>query len=211
MKCLPLQVKCSLHQTCSLGAVDCPGTWTDHSPWCRSWCTEPRILPCCRQRWNSSFVAVTNPEGSLIKSKKFKTKICFPQQKHQSVHSRKTICLNPICFCPTTEQLTTRIAIFMILFECESHYHLLAVFHKLESYLWDVRIKVRPLALTFSSVSQSSLRATGSIPVVGSSRKMMGGSPTKAMAVLNFRLLPPLGTKKKTSFNAWGVVLLDRG
>jgi len=48
-------------------------------------------------------------------------------------------------------------------------------------------------------VSHSWRRATGSIPVVGSSRKTMGGSPTNATAVLNFRLLPPLyfGYRKK--------------
>lgn len=33
---------------------------------------------------------------------------------------------------------------------------------------------------------------TGSIPVVGSSRNTIGGRPTKAIAVLNFLLLPPL-------------------
>ncbi len=53
-------------------------------------------------------------------------------------------------------------------------------------------MSVRPVALTLVSVSHSSLRATGSIPVVGSSRNTMGGSPIRAMAVLTFRLFPPL-------------------
>ena len=35
----------------------------------------------------------------------------------------------------------------------------------------------------------------GSIPVVGSSRNTTGGSPSNAIAVLNFLLLPPLGEK----------------
>ena len=34
--------------------------------------------------------------------------------------------------------------------------------------------------------------ATGSTPLVGSSRKTIGGSPIRAMAVLSLRLLPPL-------------------
>ena len=33
---------------------------------------------------------------------------------------------------------------------------------------------------------------TGSIPVVGSSSSIMGGSPTSAAAVLSLRLFPPL-------------------
>ena len=59
-------------------------------------------------------------------------------------------------------------------------------------YLCDVRTIAWPLSRTLEMVSHSWRRATGSIPVVGSSRKTMGGSPTSATAVLNFRLLPPL-------------------
>lgn len=46
-----------------------------------------------------------------------------------------------------------------------------------------------------ATVSQSRRRATGSMPVDGSSRKMTAGSPMRAMAVLSLRLLPPLGVE----------------
>jgi len=42
------------------------------------------------------------------------------------------------------------------------------------------------------TASQSRRRATGSMPVEGSSRKMTGGPPMRAMPALSFRLLPPL-------------------
>ena len=58
--------------------------------------------------------------------------------------------------------------------------------------LCDVRMMVLPASRTSTSVFHSCRRATGSIPVVGSSRKTIGGLPTNAMAVLSFRLLPPL-------------------
>ena len=51
----------------------------------------------------------------------------------------------------------------------------------------------RPSARTRESASHNSLLATGSMPVVGSSRNTTGGSPTREMAVLSLRLLPPLG------------------
>lgn len=47
-----------------------------------------------------------------------------------------------------------------------------------------------------ATVSQSRRRATGSMPVDGSSRKMTAGSPMRAMPVLSLRLLPPLRVKK---------------
>ena len=50
----------------------------------------------------------------------------------------------------------------------------------------------RPLVLTDVRASQSILLAPGSIPVLGSSNNTTGGSPTRAIAVLNFRLFPPL-------------------
>lgn len=59
-------------------------------------------------------------------------------------------------------------------------------------YLCEVSTMACPLSLTRDIVSQSCLLATGSIPVVGSSKKTIGGSPTKATAVLSLRLLPPL-------------------
>ena len=43
-----------------------------------------------------------------------------------------------------------------------------------------------------SHVFHSRRLATGSTPVVGSSRKMIEGSPTSAIPVLTLRLLPPL-------------------
>lgn len=42
------------------------------------------------------------------------------------------------------------------------------------------------------TASHSNLLATGSIPVEGSSRKMTGGPPIRAMPALSFRLFPPL-------------------
>lgn len=42
------------------------------------------------------------------------------------------------------------------------------------------------------TASHSNLLATGSIPVEGSSRKMTGGPPIRAIPALSFRLLPPL-------------------
>lgn len=42
------------------------------------------------------------------------------------------------------------------------------------------------------TASHSSLLATGSIPVEGSSRNMTGGPPIRAMPALSFLLLPPL-------------------
>ena len=59
-------------------------------------------------------------------------------------------------------------------------------------YLCDVSTRVLPEARILDSVSHSKRLATGSIPDVGSSRKITGGSPIKAIAVLNLRLLPPL-------------------
>lgn len=53
-----------------------------------------------------------------------------------------------------------------------------------------------------ATVSQSRRRATGSMPVDGSSRKMTEGSPSRAMPVLSFRLLPPLG------IGVWGARLI---
>lgn len=42
------------------------------------------------------------------------------------------------------------------------------------------------------TASQSKRRATGSMPVEGSSRKITGGPPMRAMPALSFRLFPPL-------------------
>jgi len=53
-------------------------------------------------------------------------------------------------------------------------------------------MRVFPLARTRDSTVQRCLRATGSTPVDGSSKKTTCGSPISATAVLNLRLLPPL-------------------
>ena len=53
-------------------------------------------------------------------------------------------------------------------------------------------INVLPVSRILHSVSQRNRRAIGSIPVVGSSKNITDGLPTRAMAVLSLRLLPPL-------------------
>ena len=52
-------------------------------------------------------------------------------------------------------------------------------------YLCDVSTSVRPLARISDRVSHKSLLATGSIPVLGSSRNTIAGSPISATAVLS--------------------------
>jgi hypothetical protein len=59
-----------------------------------------------------------------------------------------------------------------------------------------------PLSLTLHITSQRCRLAAGSMPVVGSSKYMTGGSPMRAIAVLNLRLLPPLEVKEKCT-NVW--------
>lgn len=61
--------------------------------------------------------------------------------------------------------------------------------------LCDVNITLLPSLITPMSTSQRNLLVAGSIPVVGSSRRRIGGLPTSAIAVLNFLLLPPLYQK----------------
>ena len=62
-----------------------------------------------------------------------------------------------------------------------------------------VNISVLPLSRTCDNVFHSRRLATGSTPVVGSSRKMIEGLPISAMPVLSFRLFPPLKTTTKIS------------
>ena len=69
-------------------------------------------------------------------------------------------------------------------------------------HLCDVSTSVLPDVLTRDSVSQSMRRATGSMPVVGSSRNTTGGSPISAIAVESFRLLPPLWETRGVSQRA---------
>ncbi len=61
-----------------------------------------------------------------------------------------------------------------------------------QPYLCDVRMSVLADCLTLDSVSHNSLLARGSMPEDGSSKNIIEGSPTRATAVLSFRLLPPL-------------------
>ena len=63
------------------------------------------------------------------------------------------------------------------------------------THLCDVITMHRPSARTRDSASHNNFLATGSMPVVGSSKNTTGGSPTNDMAVLNFRLFPPLGRR----------------
>lgn len=58
-----------------------------------------------------------------------------------------------------------------------------------------------PDSRALATVSQSRRRATGSMPVDGSSRKMTVGSPSRAMPALSFRLLQPLGQRRE--FGDW--------
>ena len=60
------------------------------------------------------------------------------------------------------------------------------------SMLCEVRITEWPSFTIELMQSHRNRRAFGSMPVVGSSRKMIGGSPMRAMAVESLRLLPPL-------------------
>ena len=60
--------------------------------------------------------------------------------------------------------------------------------------LWEVSMIVLPLSRTWDKVFHIRRLATGSTPVVGSSRKIIEGLPISAMPVLNFLLLPPLNT-----------------
>ena len=64
-------------------------------------------------------------------------------------------------------------------------------------HLWEVMMMAFPDSRVRAMASQRSLRATGSIPVDGSSRKMTGGPPMRAMPALSFLLLPPLPPFKK--------------
>lgn len=54
-----------------------------------------------------------------------------------------------------------------------------------------------PLLLIHVTVSQRRRRATGSMPVDGSSRKTTEGFPIRAIAVFNLRLSPPLNHQRR--------------
>ena len=73
-----------------------------------------------------------------------------------------------------------------------SHLFWLCPDPQMQLYLWEVMTMALPDSRARATVSQSRRRATGSMPVDGSSRKMTAGSPMRAMPVLSLRLLPPL-------------------
>ena len=56
---------------------------------------------------------------------------------------------------------------------------------------WEVNTTDFPVWISSRMTRQSWRRAPGSIPLVGSSKKTMSGSPMRATAVDSFRLLPP--------------------
>ena len=56
----------------------------------------------------------------------------------------------------------------------------------------EVKIMDCPFRWTARIIFHNFRREAGSTPEVGSSRKMMGGSATRAWATFNLRLLPPL-------------------
>ena len=64
------------------------------------------------------------------------------------------------------------------------------------AYLCEVITIDFPSAINLDNESHKFRRATGSIPLDGSSRKIKGGSPAKAIAVLSLRLFPPLKSKR---------------
>ena len=65
------------------------------------------------------------------------------------------------------------------------------------SYLWEVMMIALPLLLIHVTMSQRRRRATGSMPVDGSSRKTTEGFPIRAIAVFNLRLFPLLYHHKR--------------
>lgn len=82
---------------------------------------------------------------------------------------------------------------------------LLHILLQFSTYLCEVNTIQRPSALTRDNASHSNLLATGSIPVVGSSRNTTGGSPTRDIAVLSFLLLPPLGREEINALNVCNI------
>lgn len=65
------------------------------------------------------------------------------------------------------------------------------------SHLFDVSTRVRPLFRIAVTVRHTSLLATGSNPVVGSSKKIIDGFPINATPMLNLRRFLTLSHKSK--------------
>ena len=59
------------------------------------------------------------------------------------------------------------------------------------SRYWVVSSTVVPPLASCLTVCHTSIRACGSSPVVGSSRKMTGGLPIRLIAMSNLRRMPP--------------------
>lgn len=76
---------------------------------------------------------------------------------------------------------------------CSAHFLFISALVRWRvTYLCEVIMMALPDSLVRVIASQSSRLATGSMPVDGSSRKITGGPPIRAMPALNFLLLPPL-------------------
>ena len=67
------------------------------------------------------------------------------------------------------------------------------------SRYWVVRKTVVPFSTSCRMVSHMSVRLLGSSPVVGSSKKMMGASPTRLMAMSSRRRIPPEKVSRRRS------------
>ena len=75
------------------------------------------------------------------------------------------------------------------------------------AYLCEVITIDFPSAINLDNESHKFRRATGSIPLEGSSRKIKGGSPAKAIAVLSLRLFPPLSKRLKVVINIFKLLV----
>ena len=67
------------------------------------------------------------------------------------------------------------------------------------SRYWVVRKTVVPLSTSCRMVGHMSVRLLGSSPVVGSSKKMIGASPTRLMAMSSRRRIPPEKVSRRRS------------
>ena len=75
------------------------------------------------------------------------------------------------------------------------------------SYLCVVSITVLPSLMIPVIAFQTNRLVTGSIPLVGSSRKTTGGWPTRAIAVLSFLLLPPLHNRQHNKYLVYALLI----
>lgn len=79
-----------------------------------------------------------------------------------------------------------------------------------EPHLWEVIMMALPLSRVHVTISQSRRRATGSIPVDGSSSRTTEVFPIRAIAVLSLRLVPPLyGHRKRENLGEREVIQIS--